>query len=154
MLWRLKFFFPCSPNCSAVPKGFRFCLLSSSHYSKLTYIMCLESRFFNRGSEALSHAVQDSTDQWPSAAYRPPPWHHTFHNMAPKDAHTKKIWSFNLCLFVQRMLFFLLLFGSFLRFVLLCSLRAVLLSNLTFWNWENQVDHLRWNSWHASTHQW
>lgn len=102
----------------------------SSRYSKLTYIMCLERRFFNRGSEALSHAVQDSTDQWPSAAHRPPPWHHTFHNMAPKDAHTERIWSFNLCLFVQRKLVFLLLFGSFLGFVLLCFLRAVLLSNL------------------------
>lgn len=82
----------------------------SSHYSKLTYIMCLERRFFNRGSEAPSHAVQDSTDQWPSAAHRPPPWHHTFHNTAPKDAHTKRTWSFDLCLFVQRKLVFLFLF--------------------------------------------
>lgn len=105
---------------------------SSSRSSKLTYIMCLERRFFSRGSGALRHAGQDSTDQWPSAAHGPPLWHHTFHNTDPKDAHTKRIWSFNLCLFVQRKLVFLLLLGSFLGFVLLCFLRAVLLCNLTF----------------------
>lgn len=150
ILWGPKFFFPCSPN--SAPLYQRIQIPSSSHSSKLTYIMCLERRFFSRGSGALRHAGQDSTDQWPSAAHRPPPWHHTFHNTDPKDAHTTRIWSFNLCLFVQRKLVFLLLFSSFLGFVLLCFWRAVLLCNLTFWNWENQVDHLRWNISLTSTH--
>lgn len=99
VLWALRSFFPCSNTLLSCTK--RIQIPPSSRYSKLTYIMCLERRFFNRGSEALSHAVQDYTDQWPSTADRPPPWHHTFHNMAPKDAHTERIWSFDLYLFKQ-----------------------------------------------------
>lgn len=59
ILWGLKFFFPCSPNSAQL---YQKDSDSTSQPLQLTYIMCLERRFFNRGSEALSHAVQD-TDQ-------------------------------------------------------------------------------------------